>query len=161
MYLRNECIEEKYFIGKHLTMSFANNRTPELWKSFMPFRDQILNRVSTDLVSLQVFGPEFDFTNFNPNLYFEKWALAEVSDYIYVPDGMEPFMLPAGEYAVFLHRGPASEGFKTFRYIFSAWLPDSGLEVDARPHFEVLGDRYINDSLLSEEEIWIPIRQKI
>ncbi len=87
--------------------------------------------------------------------------MVEVSEYSSLPDGMEALILPAGEYAVFIHRGPASEGYKTFGYIFNRWLPDSGFEIDSRPHFEVLGDRYINDSPLSEEEIWIPIRQKI
>ena len=31
-------IPQKKLIGKRLTMSFANNRTAELWRSFMPRR---------------------------------------------------------------------------------------------------------------------------
>ncbi len=161
MYLRNEIMQEKKLAGKRLLMTFANNKTSELWKSFMPFRNQISNRVSTDLISLNVYGPEFDFTNFNPTLPFEKWALAEVSDFTSVPDGLESFVLETGLYAIFLHTGSPAEGHRTFEYIFGSWIPDSDFQIDTRPHFEVLGDRYIHDSPLSEEEIWIPIRQEI
>ena len=161
MYLRNEVIQEKYFVGKHLAMSFVNDRTPELWKCFMPFRNEIHNRVSTDLISLQVYGADFDFNKSDPHMNFEKWALAEVSDLSSVTAGMEAFTLPSGLYAVFLHRGSVSEAFNTFKFIFTEWLPGSGFETDSRPHFEVLGDRYIHDSPLSEEEVWIPLRQKI
>jgi AraC family transcriptional regulator len=71
---------------------------------------------------------------------------------------MKAFELPAGLYAVFLHRGPASEGQRTFQYIMGTWLPASGYELDSRPHFELLGEKYKNDLPDSEEEIWIPIK---
>jgi AraC family transcriptional regulator len=32
--------------------------------------------------------------------------------------------------------------------------------LDDRPHFEILGDKYKNGDPDSEEEIWIPIKQK-
>ena len=158
MYLRNEIIQEKKLIGNHLAMTFAANRTPDLWKKFMPLRNQILNRVTTDLISLQIYSPDFDFIHFNPQLPFDKWALAEVSEFASIPESMESFILESGLYAVFLHSGPASEGLQTFEYIFSTWMPGSDYEVDDRPHFEILGNQYINDSPLSKEEIWIPIR---
>ncbi|MGK2861531.1 MAG: GyrI-like domain-containing protein [Chitinophagaceae bacterium] len=48
-----------------------------------------------------------------------------------------------------------------FSYIFNTWLPPSGYDLDNRPHFEILGEKYKNDDPLSEEEIWIPIKQKV
>jgi AraC family transcriptional regulator len=36
----------------------------------------------------------------------------------------------------------------------------SGYEIDARPHFEILGSKYVNADAESEEEIWIPIKEK-
>jgi AraC family transcriptional regulator len=33
-------------------------------------------------------------------------------------------------------------------------------ELDDRPHFEILGDKYKNNDPNSEEEIWIPIKLK-
>jgi AraC family transcriptional regulator len=59
-----------------------------------------------------------------------------------------------------LHKGAASDGPKTFQYIFGTWLPDSEYLIDNRPHFEILGEKYKNEDPTSEEEIWIPIKPK-
>jgi AraC family transcriptional regulator len=157
---RLEILVEKKLIGKHLTMSLANNRTAELWQSFMRRRKEITNALSTDLISMQVFSDSHDFKTFNPQAQFEKWAAVEVSDFHHVPDDMQTFILKGGLYVVFLHQGPASAGQKTFQYIFGSWLPSSAYEVDNRPHFELLGDKYKNNDPDSEEEIWIPIKKK-
>jgi len=39
-------------------------------------------------------------------------------------------------------------------------LPNSDYELDNRPHFEILGKKYKNNSADSEEEIWIPVKLK-
>ncbi len=39
-------------------------------------------------------------------------------------------------------------------------LPNSEYELENRPHFEVLGEKYKNNDPNSEEEIWIPIKKK-
>lgn len=109
---------------------------------------------------MQVFDSSFDFGNFDPDRSFEKWAALEVSVFSNIPDGMETFLLPAGLYAVFVHMGPASEGEKTFRYIFGEWLPESAYLIDNRPHFEVLGSKYKNEDPSSEEEVYIPVISK-
>ncbi len=159
MEVKFENISEKKLVGKCLRMSLANNRTAELWRSFMPLRNTIKAVAGTDLYSLQVYGQTY-FTTFNPQSEFEKWALVEVADFNSVPEGIDTFVLPAGLYAVFLYKGPASEGAKVFQYIFGTWLPKSEYALDERPHFEVLGDKYKNNDLASEEEIWIPVKQK-
>jgi len=141
-------------------MSLAQNKTAELWRSFMPMRREIKNTISSDLFSMQVYDPSYDFENFNLHDSFDKWAAVEVTDVNSIPNGMETYTLPGGLYAVFLYKGAASEGEKVFRYIFGTWLPASAYTLDSRPHFEVLGEKYKNDSPDSEEEIWIPIRAK-
>jgi AraC family transcriptional regulator len=148
---------ERKLVGKRLTMTFSDNKTGELWRSFMQHRKEILNTLGDDLYSLQVYDPSMDFIKFDLNKSFEKWAAAEVSDYNSVPAGMETFTLPEGMYAVFLYKGAASSGADVFRYIFGQWLPDSGYCLDIRPHFEILGNKYKNDDPCSEEEIWIPV----
>jgi len=45
-------------------------------------------------------------------------------------------------------------------YIMSQWLPNSKYILDHRPHFELLGAKYKNNSPDSEEEVWIPIKEK-
>lgn len=157
MQARIETLTEKKCIGKRLTMSLVNNKTRELWQSFMPVRHEIRNSVGADLYSIQLYNPLY-FTNFNPASPFEKWAALEVTDFMVIPEGMEPLVIPGGLYAVFLHIGAASTGPATFQYIFGTWLPNSPYSLDERPHFEILGKKYKNDDSSSEEEIWIPVR---
>jgi len=156
MFLRIEVIVEKMLVGKSLTMSFVNNKTAALWREFMPRRAEVANAVSNDLYSAEVYMPGF-FESFDPAREFEKWALMEVSGFNSVPDGLETLVFPTGLYAVFLHKGPSSEGARTYRYIFMDWLPASGYVLDNRPHFAIMGAKYKSDSEESEEEIWIPV----
>jgi AraC family transcriptional regulator len=160
MHAEIKTLAEKKLIGKRIEMTLANNKTFELWKSFMPRRKEITNGIGTDLYSVQVFDPYVDFMHFNHDTLHEKCAAVEVTDYDHIPEGMEAITLPTGLYAVFIHKGPASAGDKTFGYIFRTWIPHSAYVIDDRPHFEILGDRYKNDHPDSEEEVWIPIRKK-
>jgi len=155
---RIEVLQEKMLVGKHLNMSFADNRTAELWRSFMPLKKEIRYVVNTDLYSLQLYPPAF-FEPFNPHAAFKKWAAIEVSNTDIIPEGMEALTLAGGLYAVFVHRG-ASHDTSTFQYIFGIWLPNSAYLLADRPHFELLGAKYKNAEPDSEEEIWIPIKPK-
>jgi AraC family transcriptional regulator len=153
-------IPEKKLIGQHIKMTFADNKTFELWKNFMPRRKEIKNNLTAELFSMQVYDESFDFKNFNMEAVFEKWAAVEVSDFDIVPAEMETYTLAGGLYAVFFHKGPASEGARTFQYIFGTWLPASDYVLDNRAHFEILGEKYKNNDPDSEEEVWIPIKLK-
>ncbi|WP_276979903.1 GyrI-like domain-containing protein [Flavobacterium filum] len=155
---RIETINEKKLVGIRLTMSLANNRTGELWQSFMPKRREISNNITNDLISMQVYKPTY-FADFKPTNEFEKWATVEVTNFESVPTEMETFSLAGGLYAVFDYKG-SSNDLSIFQYIFGTWLPSSEYVLDSRPHFEVLGDKYKNNDPNSEEEIWIPIKTK-
>jgi AraC family transcriptional regulator len=159
MFQRIDNLKETKLAGKRLKMSFADNKTLQLWRSFMPGRKEIRNVKGPELYSVEVYPPLF-FDNFDPAALFEKWAAVEMTDFNAIPDGMATLVLPAGTYAVFLHRGLASEGPKTYQYIFTEWLPNSDFLLDNRPHFALMGDKYKNDDPGSEEEIWIPVRSK-
>lgn len=150
-------LSERKLIGHQLIMSFAHNKTAELWKSFMPRRMEVAGTTSSLLFSVQIYGSNF-FANFRPDANFKKWAAMEVTDFNSIPSGMEPLVIPAGLYAVFFYRGSSSNGRKVFQDIFEIWLPQSGFALDDRPHFEILGDKYKNGDPNSEEEIWIPVR---
>lgn len=156
---RIEVATPKKLVGKRTKMSLTNDTTFDLWKSFMTTRKEIQNTIGTDRYSVQVFPPTY-FENFNPNTAFEKWATMEVSDKEIIPDTMEKFHLQGGLYAVFHHKN-SNSATSIFEYIFSTWLPSSKYNLDNRPHFEVLGKNYRNNDPNSEEEIWIPIRQKL
>ena len=155
---RIETLLQKKLIGIRMTMTFANNKTLQLWKSFMPRRKEIKNNLTADLFSMQVYDQSHRFSDFNPNAEFEKWAAIEVADFDTVPDEMETFTLPVGLYAVFHYKGLNTDT-NIFQYIFGTWLPNSkDYLLDNRPHFEVLGEKYKNGDPNSEEEIWIPIK---
>lgn len=157
MYPKIQLLPSKTLLGKCMKMSFSNDRTGELWRSFMPFRKDILHKIGIDLYSMQIFDAMPDFKS---DATFEKWATVEVSAIEAVPEGMETYTLQGGLYAVFLHQGPASAFQKTFGFIFEEWLPNSEYELDDREHFELLGEKYKNNDPDSEEEVWIPIRPK-
>ncbi|HXB39910.1 MAG TPA: GyrI-like domain-containing protein [Bacteroidia bacterium] len=159
MFLRTETLTEKKLLGNTLRASFAKNNTRTLWQGFMPMRKEIKNVIGTDLYSLEVYEPGF-FASFNPEKEFDKWACVEVTDYNSIPDKMKMLVVPQGLYAVFLHKGSASEGVKTYRYIFETWLPGSGYTLANRPHFAVMGAKYKSEDPSSEEEIWIPVNAK-
>lgn len=153
---RIEVLEEKKLVGISTTMSLVNNTTGALWRSFMPRRKEIINTLSNDLYSLQVYPSDY-YTSFNPATSFQKWAAVVVNGDEDVPTGMQTFILAGGLYAVFDYKGPAGDP-AVFQYIFGTWLPGSPYELDNRPHFEVLGPQYSNTDPQSEEEIWIPVR---
>jgi len=128
------------------------DRTVELWRAFMPRRREIENTINADLYHVHVYRDQ--------STDVERWAALEVSDDTVVPQGMKRFSLSGGLYAVFTHRGPATSFANTFQFIFSEWMPASQYEMDSRPRFEVLGQKYKNNAPDSEEEIWIPIKMK-
>jgi len=153
-----ETSSEKKLVGMRLSMSLASKRTGELWRSFMPRRSEITNNLTSDLISLVVYKPTH-FTDFKLTNEFERWATVEVANFENVPVGLETFVLPEGQYAVFQYKGLSSDN-SIFQYIFGTWLPGSDYVLDDRPHFEVLGDKYKNNDPASEEEIWVPIQPK-
>lgn len=158
MQARIKVIHEKKLIGKRLTMSFNIYKISELWKTFSPRRNEISNTTSNELISLVVYKSDH-FKDFKPSNEFERWAAVEVKRFDIVPKEMETFILPGGLYAVFEYKGLNTDP-SIFRYIFEKWLPDSDYLLDDRPHFEVLGEKYKNNDPDSEEEIYIPIKQK-
>ena len=146
------------FIGINSQFSYSDYRIGELWGNFMPRRNEIQNAIGTELFNIQINPENFDF---NPQTEFVKWAVVPVSDFDFLPEEMEVLIVEEGLYAVFNHVGDASKARETFGYIFGVWLPNSEYELDNRPQFEILGEKYKNNAPDSEEEIWIPIKKRI
>ena len=157
---RIETLSSFKLIGQYLFMSFAQNRTAELWRSFSPQRKEIQNVVDHHLYSVEIYPNTSVFQNFNPSQEFQKWAAVAVTNFDEVPKSMERPVIPEGTYAVFHYKGKPSEAMATFTYIFSEWLPNSGFELDDRPHFAKMGEKYIGEHPDSEEDFFVPIRNK-
>lgn len=136
---RFETSAERILVGNSLVTSFAADKTYALWNGFMPRRNEITNTANSNLYSVGIYGDAF-FEKFDPTREFEKWAAVEVSGNADVPEGMKTLIIPAGLYAVFIHKGPASTGPITFNYIFSNWLPNSKYVLDSRPHMDIMDE---------------------
>lgn len=154
-------LEETKLIGNKLSMSFARDRTAELWRSFTPRRKEIKNAANQDLFSVELYPDTNFFVKFGPEKEYEKWAAIEVSDFDVIPDGMEKLIIPHGLYAVFHYIGKPSEAQNTFRFIYGDWLPKSKYTMDDRPYFALMGEKYKGEDRESEEDFWIPIRKKL
>lgn len=150
-------VAQKLFLGMSKDMSFANNTTPDLWRAFMPRRKEIQNVIGIELYSGEVYPNNF-FISFNPSTPFQKWAAVEVENFDQVPARMETLISPAGLYAVFNYKGTNAGAAEFYRKIFTEWLPASAYQLDARPHWAVMGTKYKNNDPDSEEEIWIPVK---
>jgi len=153
-------LEEKKLCGLSQIMSMLKNTTEQLWQTFMPLRKHIVDIKSPELISMQLYDKKSNADNFKPSTEFTKWAAVEVNDHINIPDGLFPYVLKGGLYAVFLHKGTPEKFKITFEYIFQQWLPNSGYELDNREHFELLPENYRPDDPEAIEEIWIPVLSK-
>ena len=74
------------------------------------------------------------------------------------PDGLQEQVLPGGDYAVVLHKGPYDKLAQTWQWIGEQAFPSIGRECRDQPPFEC----YLNnpDDVFPEElltEIWIPL----
>ena len=143
-------------LGMSVEMSLLNPQTTALFQSFMPRLKELPHALGSEVYSLQEY-PEGYFNRFDPQQTFKKWALVAITPSTHLPNGMETYEIPGGQYAVFLQKGMDTV---IFNEIYSQWLPQSPYELDDRPHFEILGPKYKHNSPDSEEEIWIPIVPK-
>ncbi len=137
-------------------ISFAENTTNLLWQSFMPRRSEINNKINSDLFSISIYPEDF-FSAFDAHKKFEKYAGIPVKYTESVPEGMQLISIEVGLYATFMYKGLAENYPNVFQNILQNWLPEHGYQIDNRPFFEILGEKYKRDAEDSEEEIWIPV----
>jgi AraC family transcriptional regulator len=147
-------------VGMRVQMNFLENKIPELWRGFMPMKREIENSVGTDLYSVEIYSDLTYFEQFNPAREFEKWAAVKVNSFENIPEKMEKLLIPESLYAVFPFKGKDEDASKMYQYIIGKWIPESIYELDHRPHFALMGEKYKNNDPNSEEEIWIPIKPK-
>ena len=152
-------VKPKTLVGMSLNMSLVNNQTFNLWNRFKPISNQIKHRVGEGFYSLQLY-PKNYFAPFSPKTEFIKWAAIEVEISEDLPPNMQTLQLEGGSYAQFTYKGTVKDYPQTAQYIFGKWLPESGYQLDDKPHFEILGNKYLGpENPSSEEEIFIPVRE--
>lgn len=155
---RIEILTAKKLIGISIETSLVDNKTAQLFKTFMPRKKEIQNIKSKDVFDIRVYANDY-YANFNPAATFTKWAAVEVTTFEELSNGMKPIIVTGGKYAVFTIKSADSVP-STFQYIFTQWLPNSIYTLDNRPHFDILGEKTQQRTPDAEEEIWIPIQLK-
>ena len=150
-----ETLPPTLLVGMRRAMSQAADATSELWRAFRPRANEVQHRATDEMISMRIYpGSARDV--YDSHASFWRWAAVEVTSHGDIPDGMEPYTMGGGRYAVFKHHGPATD-LGTFRHIFGEWLPESGYQLAHREHFELLPPGYDPRDPDATEEIWIPV----
>jgi AraC-like DNA-binding protein len=89
----------------------------------------------------------------------EYHAAIEVTSVGALPEGLVSVEVPAGHYARFEHRGPASRIDHTVSYAYASWLSQSGRRHTYAPDLEIYGERYHPTSDDSVMHYAIPITE--
>lgn len=137
--------------------SIAQNKTVELWSSFMP-RKRELESISSDLFAIQSYSKGHFQKSFDPHSEFTIMAMIEVLAGHVLPNGMKSLIIPKGSYAVFNYKGKAADFAQMAMAIYGKVIPESKHQIAERPHFQIMGPKYFGpDNPASEEEIWVPV----
>jgi AraC family transcriptional regulator len=139
-------------IGKDYALSDPST-IPALWDNFLRQKHLIPNVQGMEAYGV-CYGPKEKET-FSDRFHYA--AALRVHDDAVVPEGMEKIHLRAQEYAVFTHRGPASDIMKTNVFIWKTWVPSSGVDPVDAPDFEVYGASWNGSTTDGEMEIWVPV----
>lgn len=135
----------------------ANNfkLIPPLWGKFMARHHEITGRSSALNYGVVICLDEHDKkTHPDEMLYF---AGAPIESSATPPRGMMTLIIPPGDYAIFVHRGPVEEIRRTLDHIYGSWLPQSGRTLRDAPHLEIYDERFKLGSPDSEFEIAVPV----
>ena len=129
------------------------NKNPALWDEFLCQKHRIKGVQRQEAYGI-CYAPKEKET-FSDQFHYTA-ALCVIDD-ASVPEGMEKIRIPAQKYAVFTHKGPATDMAKTNVFIWKTWLPQSGLEPADAPDFELYGARWNGNKAEGEVEIYVPI----
>lgn len=146
-------------IGMKASVTFQSMsmEMSKLARTFMPRKNEVLNRVGEHTFSIQDYKQQ-DFKVITPQATFDKWFAVEVANFNSVPNGMETLVLKGGDYLVINYKGTLANFPKVWQFVLNDWFPKHNYELDYRPHFEKLPASYNPMNVENEEEVWIPIR---
>lgn len=131
---------ETHFYGTGSDRNNIADRIPALWQSFLPREEEIADRILGTGYGLIV-----DENKPSDQLRYQaSWEVttSRAAAEAITPQGMTVFEVPAATYAVFAHRGPASQLDHTVNYAYSTWLTGSGRRHSGGPDLEIFGPAY-------------------
>jgi AraC family transcriptional regulator len=149
---------ELILAGLKTTMSLSHNTTIQLWQTFGPLKKSIHNKSNGGSYSVQCYVDDFMSIPFTPETKFVKWAAVAVFNEDDIPKELEVLKIPKGKWAVFPYKGTTRDFGKFAQYVYQEWLPQSGYQLDHRPHYEYMGSDYLGPNHPdAQEDVWIPI----
>jgi AraC family transcriptional regulator len=89
---------------------------------------------------------------------FDYIAGIEVGDFTALPAEFSRLRIPAQRYAVFTHRDHVSTIRRSWKAIWTTWLPQSGHAVADAPVFERYGADFDPQTGTGGFELWIPLK---
>ena len=128
----------KEIVVAGLNESYAfedRGKIPMQWEQFVPKIGKVPARIGQ--ISYGVCW------KVSPGRGFEYLSGVEVKDATKLPAEFTTVRLPAGEYAVFMHRAHVSAIGNTIDKIWKDWMPQAGLNIATSPCFE----RYTKSSI--------------
>ena len=90
-------------VGMSTATTAGNSQAVTAWKKFMPLQKDVVGKEDGVYFSVQEYGPDFPFDNFDPNASFTTWAAKEVFDFKDVPAAFSKTEIFGGLYATFVH----------------------------------------------------------
>lgn len=89
---------------------------------------------------------------------FDFYAVAEVTDFKEVPEGMITKELPAGRYVVFSFHGKPEDSLQSVAdYIYKEWFPQSTCKLNENAMFDFSKSGKVDDDGNSSIEYWVPV----
>lgn len=149
---------ELHLRGHFMQTNFQENRTAALWQKFRRELATSPEAETSEFFSVEIYsGPEY-FRAFDPGRNFVKWAAVREKQAGRQAEEFDALTIPAGQYAVFEFRGPATAAPEFYGHIYGEWLPSSPYQLDDRPHFAVMDEHYRPADPAATEKIYIPVR---
>jgi AraC family transcriptional regulator len=123
---------------------------PAQWQRFLPHLGNIPGQIGRT-----AYGVCF---NSDDDGNCDYLAGVAVTDFSALPADFARVRIPAGRYAVFAHREHISTIRRTWKTIWSKWLPESGHALADAPTFERYGENFDGRTGTGGLEIWIPLK---
>lgn len=127
---------------------------PPLWEKLSHRSGEVRGRVGNAMYGIIYGRPEAERSHRDELQYI---AGVQARSPAVVPEGMVSRTIPAGKFAVFLHRGPIQKIGETCYEIYRVWLPQSSWKHAEIADVELYDERFECEGKESEMEYWISI----
>lgn len=148
---------EAAFIHALSPQSTGATVIPPLWDKVGHRASEVPCRIGQAMYGIIYSKPEAERSHPDELQYI---AAVAVSSPAAPPEGMVCHTVPAGTFAVFLHRGPITNIAETCREIYRGWLPQSTWQHAGIADVELYDHRFNCEGEASEMEYWVSVKPK-